>query len=80
MIAISYAGLAGAALGIVLAALSYGPLMAAIERRFRARRSPTEDDRATFAQEIALLRRGVLAFDILVLGGIGYWIGDSIGR
>jgi hypothetical protein len=78
MIAISYAGLAGAAFGIVLAALSYGVLMAAIERRFRARRSPAEHDRATFAQEIALLRRGVLAFDILVFGGIGYWIGDRI--
>jgi hypothetical protein len=78
MIDISYGGLAGAALGLVLAALSYGALMAPIERWFRARRSPT-DDRATFAQELALLRRGVLAFDILVFSGLGYWIGDSIG-
>ena len=79
MIAISYAGLSGAALGFVVAALIYGPLAAAIESRLRARRAPAVEDRATFAQELALLRRGVLAFDILVLGGIGYWVGDTIG-
>jgi hypothetical protein len=79
MIAISYAGLAGAAVGIVVAALIYGALAATIERRLRARRVPTAEDRATFGQELALLRRGVLAFDILIFGGIGYWIGDRIG-
>jgi hypothetical protein len=79
MIDISYAGLAGAALGLVLAALSYGPLMAPIERWVRTRRAPTGGDRATFVQELALLRRAVLAFDILVCSGFGYWIGDSIG-
>jgi predicted DNA-binding transcriptional regulator len=78
MIGISLAGLAGAAVGIVVAALIYGWLAAAIERWVRARRVPTAEDRATFVQELALLRRGVLAFDILICGGIGYWIGDSI--
>ena len=66
-------------MGIVVAALIYGWLAAAIERWVRARRVPTAEDRATFVQELALLRRGVLAFDILICGGIGYWIGDSIG-
>ena len=79
MIAMSYAGLGGAAVGLVAAALVYGPLAAAIERRLRARRAPLAEDRVTFAQELALLRRGVLAFDILVFGGIGYWLGDAIG-
>jgi hypothetical protein len=78
MIDVSYAGLAGAAVGIVVAALIYGWLAAAIERWVRARRVPTAEDRATVAQELALLRRGVLAFDILIFGGLGYWIGDSI--
>jgi predicted DNA-binding transcriptional regulator len=78
MIDISYAGLAGAAVGIVVAALIYGWLAAAIERWVRARREPTAEDRETFVQELGLLRRGVLAFDILICGGIGYWIGDSI--
>jgi hypothetical protein len=78
MIAISYAGLAGAAVGLVFAALIYGRVAATIERWVRARRVPAAEDYATFAQDLALLRRGVLAFDILVFGGLGYWIGDTI--
>ena len=78
MIAISYAGLAGATVGLLVAALIYGPLAATIERWVRARRVPAAEDHATFAQDLALLRRGVLAFDILVFGGLGYWIGDAI--
>jgi hypothetical protein len=40
---------------------------------------PAAEDHSTFAQDLSLIRRGVLAFDILVFGGVGYWIGDSIG-
>ena len=79
MIDISLAGLAGTALGLVVAALVYGRLATVIERRVRAARAPDAEDRATFAQELALLRRGVLAFDILVFGGLGYWFGYWIG-
>lgn len=79
MIAISYAGLAGATVGLLVAALIYGPLAAAVERRLRARRVPAAEDHATFAQDLSLVRRGVLAFDILVFGGLGYWLGDTIG-
>jgi Na+/glutamate symporter len=79
MIAISYAGLAGATVGLVIAALIYGPIAAAVEQRVRAARVPAAEDHAAFAQDVALLRRGVLAFDILVFGGLGYWVGDAIG-
>ena len=34
---------------------------------------------ARFAQEIALLRRGILAADMLLCAGLGYWIGLKIG-
>ena len=78
MIDISLAGLVGATLGLVVAALIYGRLAAAIERRVRTGRVPSVEDRTTLVQELALLRRGVLAFDILVCGGLGYWIGDRI--
>ena len=30
-------------------------------------------------QELALLRRGVLAFDLLLFCALGYWIGAKIG-
>ena len=78
MLDISLAGLGGAALGLVIAALIYGRLATAIEHRVRAGRVPGAEDRTTLGQELALLRRGVLAFDILVCGGLGYWIGDRI--
>ena len=46
----------------------------------RAGRVPSAEDRTTVGQELALLRRGVLAFDILICGGLGYWIGDRDRR
>ena len=80
MIDLSLAGLLGAVVGTVVAAIVYGPLVAAIERAFRARGQPeTAKEREMFGQEISLLRRAVLAADIVVLGGIGYWLGRTIG-
>jgi hypothetical protein len=75
---LSLAGLIGAVLGTIVSAAIYGPLIDAIEGVLRKRRTVT-DDRATFAQEIALLRRGILAADMLLCAGIGYWIGLTIG-
>jgi hypothetical protein len=79
MIDLSMAGLLGAVVGTVVAALVYGPLVTVIERAFRARGRPqTAQEHATFGREISLLRRAVLATDIVVLGGIGYWLGRTI--
>jgi len=79
MIDISLAGLIGAIVGTIIAAALYGTLVIAIERgiaKYRARAS--EADSAS-EQEAALLRRGVLALDILIFGSLGYWIGHKIG-
>jgi hypothetical protein len=80
MMDLSLAGLLGAIVGTVIAALAYGPLVAAVERRFRSR-APAEsaEERRTLEQEMAMLRRAVLAADILVLAGIGYWLGGFVG-
>jgi hypothetical protein len=75
---LSLAGLIGAVLGTMVSAALYGPLIDAIEGALRRRRAAT-DDRATFAQEIAVLRRGILATDMLLCAGIGYWIGLKVG-
>ena len=80
MIDLSLAGLLGAVVGLVLAALVYAPLLGFIERRFRPRdASASGAERTTFEQEISLLRRAVLAVDMIALGGIGYWLGARIG-
>ncbi len=76
---LSFAGLIGAVLGTIASAAIYGPLVGAIERRLRDKQRSEPEDRMALAQEIALLRRGVLAADILLCAGMGYWIGQMIG-
>jgi len=79
MINLSLAGMLGAVIGIVLAAFAYGPLVAFVERGFRPRdASSSAEEREVFEQERSLLRRAVLAVDILVLSGVGYWLGATI--
>ena len=74
---LSLAGLIGAVVGTMVSAVFYGPLVDAVEGALRKR--ATTEERATFAQEIALLRRGILAADMLLCAGIGYWVGLQIG-
>ena len=76
MMEISLGGLVGAMAGTIVAALAYGTLIDFIERRMTARRSPQEQPAS--APELALLRRGVLAIDILLFAGLGYWVGHWI--
>jgi hypothetical protein len=71
MLNISLAGLSGAVIGTFVAALAYAPLALLIERGVRSA-SPR-------FREISFLRRLVLAADIIVFGGIGYWLGAMIG-
>jgi hypothetical protein len=80
MIDLSLAGLLGAILGTVAAAVAYGPLVAFVERSARSRDpSASAEERSTLEQELPLLRRAVLAADIIVLAGLGYWLGENIG-
>jgi hypothetical protein len=72
MLELSLYGLIGAMLGTAAAALCYGPLAALMERSLRARRD------GPLADELPLLRRGVLALDLLVFAGLGYWVGALI--
>ncbi len=75
MIDISLAGLIGASAGIVVAALVYGRLIESIERWLKSSRPPEEKNAE---EEAAVLRRLVLAVDIFVFAGLGYWIGSEL--
>jgi glycerol uptake facilitator-like aquaporin len=78
---ISLAGLLGAIIGTVVAAVTYGPVVNVVERAFRSRGAPqTATERATFENELLVLRRAVLAVDILVFAGLGYWLGMLIEK
>jgi hypothetical protein len=79
MIDLSLAGLLGAVVGIVVAAFAYAPLVRIVERGFSGRQpAETAAERETLAVELALLRRAVLAIDIIIFAGIGYWLGQMI--
>jgi hypothetical protein len=79
MIDLSLAGLLGAVAGTAVAAFVYGRLVALIERLFRPRGpSASSDERTSFERERSMLRRAVLAADILVFAGIGYWLGATL--
>jgi hypothetical protein len=79
MIDLSAAGLLGATIGLVAAAIVYAPLVKWIERRVRARQPlRTMEEHATLVGELSLLRRAVLALDIGVLAGFGYWLGQTV--
>jgi hypothetical protein len=70
MIDLSLAGVAGAFIGIVAAAIAYGPLVRTLERWLRASGGADEHD----TSELSLLRRALLAVDILLFAGAGYWL------
>jgi hypothetical protein len=80
MIDLSLAGLLGAIVGTAVAAVAYAPLVVFFECRFRLRDpAQSADERAMLEQEVFLLRRVVLAADILVFAGLGYWLGHLVG-
>ena len=77
MLDLSLGGLIGVFIGTVVAALAYVPLVAIIERGFRARCDIGEQGEL-LAREMSLLRRAVLAADIAVFAGLGYWLAGLI--
>jgi hypothetical protein len=79
MIDISLGGLIGAIIGTAVAAAVYGVLLSLVERGYRALRVPGNEDRVAQHEELALLRRGVLALDLLAFCALGYWIGERVG-
>jgi hypothetical protein len=79
MLDLSLAGLIGAILGTVVAALVYPAVLAPIERSMRGREATrSESERQALEQRLAIVRRAVLAADILLLAGLGYWLGARV--
>jgi hypothetical protein len=82
MIDLSFAGLIGPFIGTAIAALAYAPLLAWAERFVGA--GPGAGDGSGVSkpaippEEISLLRRAVLAVDIVAFAGFGYWLAASL--
>ena len=77
MIDLSLAGLLGAFVGTVVAAVTYAPLVGIRRAPLAGARSVAErrGARDVRAARSSLLRRIVLAIDIVVFAGLGYWLG-----
>jgi p-aminobenzoyl-glutamate transporter AbgT len=74
-------GLVGAAIGVVLGYVNYAVIMRILEPRLRATdKSRSTEERDTFERKLALMRRIILGFEVLVLGGAGYFIGSYLGE
>jgi hypothetical protein len=81
MISISPGGLLGATVGTIVAAVNYFLIIGFIQASLRKHdTSQTAEERAAFESKLATMRRVVLTLDVLVFGGVGYWLGDSIAN
>jgi hypothetical protein len=79
MVDLSAWGLVGAVVGTAVAAVNYFAVIGFVEKSLRSHdRSQTAEERAEFERKIAVMRRTVLALDILFFGGLGYWIGEAL--
>jgi hypothetical protein len=76
MIDISPAGLAGAAIGTVIAAVAYRWIVVLVERGLREQQR-SEGRTTSEALEAPVLLRLLLATDIFVFAGLGYWLGAT---
>jgi hypothetical protein len=74
---LSLGGLIGAVIGAALGAVNYVIIAPMIESKLRAAAGP--DGREDLESRITAARRSVLAFDMLVFIGAGYWAGTSLG-
>ena len=75
---ISPAGLLGAVVGTMIAALVYRPVVALVERRLAALARSDKSARLD-PLERGLLLRVVFAADLFLFAGVGYWLGATIG-
>jgi hypothetical protein len=77
---VSLPGWLGAFVGAVIGVINYAVVVAFVERRLRALdRSQTPAEREEFERKIVLMRRLILAIEVIGLAAIGYWFGRTIG-
>jgi hypothetical protein len=79
MIDLSGAGLVGATAGIVVAAVMYYMLIGPLEHAVRAHLPlQTAEERRAAIANLSMMRRAVLAIDLLLFVALGYWLGRML--
>ena len=76
---LSLPGLLGAFVGIVLGMLNYAVIVGFVTGRLRALdKSQTAAEREEFERKLSLMRRIILAMDVILFGLVGYWFGQTV--
>jgi hypothetical protein len=77
---LSLPALLGAMLGTIVGAINYAVIMRIVEPRLRALdKSQSREELEEFERKIALMRRIILAIEVVVFAAIGYWLGRTFG-
>jgi hypothetical protein len=77
---LSPAGLLGAMLGTIVGVLNYLVFLRVLVPRLRALdKSQTREERDDFERRISLMRRIVLAADVVLFAALGYYAARFIG-
>jgi hypothetical protein len=72
-------GQIGALVGATFGFLNYRVIIGILEPRLRATdKSPTAEERNAFERRIVLLKRIFFAFEVVVLGVVGYYVGTLL--
>jgi hypothetical protein len=75
MIDLSLAGLIGAMIGTVVAAVIYHLFIGALEQAMRRQQAQTADEAEASDVSLSIVRRVVLALDLFAFAALGYWLG-----
>jgi TRAP-type C4-dicarboxylate transport system permease large subunit len=77
---LSLSGLIGAMIGALLGAINSVAIIAYADGWLRSRNMvQTAEERAAFEERVTVMRRSILALNIAICAGIGYWFGKTVG-
>ena len=77
---LSPSGLLGAMLGTIVGVLNYVVFLRVLVPRLRALdKSQSREEREEFERKLSLMRRIILAADVVLFAAVGYYAGRFIG-
>lgn len=77
---ISLAGVVGGVFGLLVGLIDYALIAGLLEKRLRASANAGDPaDRAALERNIRVMRIAVLVISLATLGGLGYWMGVTVG-
>jgi hypothetical protein len=76
VIELTLGGLLGAMAGAIVGGANYAMLIGYLDGLLKSMEG-AETERDEFAENVSLMRRMILAFDVLICAGIGYWLGTG---